>query len=248
MSRTTPAQHPHPSQPARSKTPWWKRPWIVPLWAVCAVFIVWRVPNYLGFTPDNAIVELRSGAHYLLLSGHVIFGAAALVCCCLQLWPWLRRHHPAVHRISGRIYVLAVLPGSVLAAVSSMMASVPLPGRIGNTMLSVLWLGVTVVGFYMIRQRRFEAHRRWMIRSFALCFSIVVNRLWIGIWLVALMPFFDGYYGGDETAFAHDVAVASIWCSWVVNLLIAEWWIERTRDRSPLSKSPTIVSAGNAKP
>ncbi|MGH8792033.1 MAG: DUF2306 domain-containing protein [Stackebrandtia sp.] len=228
------------------KTRWWKRPWVVPLWAICAIFFVWRVPNYLGFTPENSLVELRSETHYLLLSGHIVIGTVALSACCLQVWPWLRQNHPKVHRVSGRIYVAAVLPGSVLALTSSVMSVVPIPGRVGNVMLSVLWLGTTLTGFYMARNRRFAEHRRWMIRSFALCFSIVVSRLWIGIWFAALTPFSDTHYNGDMDALAGDLAVGAIWCSWVVNLLIAEWWIERGRRprKRPVKKAPAPAEVG----
>jgi len=29
---------------------------------------------------------------------HILFGSVALVTACLQIWPWLRRTHPTVHR------------------------------------------------------------------------------------------------------------------------------------------------------
>ncbi|GAA4901801.1 putative membrane protein DUF2306 [Stackebrandtia albiflava] len=213
-----------------ARVPWWRRPWIVPLWAVTAIFIVWRVPDYLGFTPEKSLVALRSHEHYLVMSAHVALGTVALVCCCLQMWPWLRRNRPRAHRISGRIYVAAVIPGSLLALATSVQSMVPVPGRIGNVMLSLLWLGTTLVGFRMARRRRFAEHRRWMIRSFALCFSIVVNRLWTALWFAVLMPF----YPAVDVAFWMDVAVASIWSSLLVNVLLAEWWIERTsRPRRP---------------
>ncbi len=44
-------------------------------------------------------------------------------------------------------------------------------------MLAPLWLTVTAIGVVQIRQRRVADHRRWMIRSFALTMSIVINRL-----------------------------------------------------------------------
>ncbi|ADD41662.1 DUF2306 domain-containing protein [Stackebrandtia nassauensis] len=216
---------------------------MIPLWVVCGAFFAWRTPAYLGFTPEASFVALRDNTHYLMLSAHVVLGTVTLTCCCLQLWPWLRQHHPKVHRISGRIYVTAVIPASVLAFVSAVWQDLPVPGRISNMTLSILWLLMTIAGFRMARARRFAEHRRWMIRSFALCISIIANRVWTGIMVVALMPFTDSVYGGDWDAMFMDAALAAVWLSWIVNLLIAEWWIERTR--RPRPKPPTGPVTGD---
>jgi len=216
------------SRPSRV-VPWWRRPWVVPLWLICAAFLAWRTPAYLGLTPEASLVVLRSHAHYLMLSAHVILGTVALAACCLQVWPWLRRHHPQLHMITGRVYLAVVLPGALLALVSAALQDVPVPGKIGNAALAILWLITTVHGFVAIRRGRVVDHRRWMIRSFALCFSIVLNRVWTAVMMVVLLPFLDGYYGGDVGALFLDAAIAAIWLSWVVNLIAAEWWMQRRR-------------------
>ncbi|MGH8877538.1 MAG: DUF2306 domain-containing protein [Stackebrandtia sp.] len=217
--------------PARIRPKWYRRPWIVPLAAICVFFVLMRLPDYLGLDPQDSFLDLQKSfpnTHYQVLAAHVLFGSIALLTCCMQVWPWLRANHPAVHRISGRVYVLAgVLPGGVLALVVSVIAIQEVPGIVGNSMLALLWLATTFVGFRMVRQRRFVEHRRWMIRSFALCTSIVVNRAWIWICVAILLPFQDSLYGGSFDALLKDAIVVSIWLSWVVNLLIAEWWLDR---------------------
>ena len=220
---------PAPTTPT-PKIHWWKRPWIAPLWVICGLFFIWRVPSYLGFTPEDSLVALRSNTHYLLLSGHIVLGTVTLASCCLQVWPWLRQRHPKVHRVSGRIYVIAVIPASVLAFVSSVLAvNTPPSGRFGNALLAVLWLVTAIAGYRYARKRRFVEHRRWMLRSFALCFSIVMNRLWLIIFIIAFDPLTNTVYGGNEAQLAADVAVASIWSSWVFNLLFVEWWLDRKK-------------------
>ena len=102
---------------------------------------------------------------------------------------------------------------------------------------------ITIAGYRMARQRRFAEHREWMIRSFALTTSIVVNRLWLVLLIAALSPQVDTTYGGDRTAMITAAANASVWLSWVVNLLAAEWWLQRgraTQVRARLS-APTVA-------
>ncbi|GLW12367.1 hypothetical protein Misp01_74950 [Microtetraspora sp. NBRC 13810] len=55
-------------------------------------------------------------------------------------------------------------------------------------MLALLWLGSTAAGYRMARRRRFAEHRRWMLRSFALTFSIITNRIWGMIVVLTLGP------------------------------------------------------------
>jgi hypothetical protein len=232
-----------PSPPAEARPKWYRRPWIVPLLVVAAVFIAMRLPAYLGIGGEGTLLEFQQGfpeLHRALMVGHIFFGSIALVTCSLQVWPWLRQRHPRAHRISGRLYVFAgVLPSGLLAGVVSVVAVQDPAGRIGNVLLTVLWLGTTALGLRAALRREYRDHRRWMIRSFALCWSIVVNRVWIVLLIVVLAPFEQSYYGGDEGAMIEDVAVASIWLSWIVNLMIAQWWLDRKpKRRSRTARTP----------
>ncbi|HWO64879.1 MAG TPA: DUF2306 domain-containing protein, partial [Umezawaea sp.] len=99
-----------------------------------------------------------------------------------------------------------------------------------------------VAGLRTARQRRFQEHRRWMIRSFALGMSIVVNRLWGALMVVVVIPLITTTQA-EADALMMPALTSTVWLSWVVNLLIAEWWIERT-SRRPVrkAKEPVPVS------
>ncbi len=101
------------------------------------------------------------------------------------------------------------------------MSSTGFVSQVGNTILALLWLPITIADYRMARQRRFAEHREWMIRSFALTTSIVVNRLWLILLIIVLSPQVDTTFGGDAEAMITVAASASVWLSWVVNLLIA---------------------------
>jgi hypothetical protein len=90
----------------------------------------------------------------------------------------------------------------------------------------VLWFGTTLAGFRAIRQRRFADHRQWMLRSAALAFSIVAYRVWLIIAFAVFVP--EVYTGAEVDPAALDEAIGlTSWVSWVVNLLIVEWWLHR---------------------
>lgn len=210
------------------------RPWVGPLAVMTVGFIAFSVPPYLGLDPAQARVVLPEDVpfYYPLLVTHIVFGSVALLAACVQVWPWLRQHHPGVHRLGGRVYVAAgALPAGVAVLVISPLGHWGANQQVANTLLALLWLATTVAGYRAARRRCFDAHRRWMIRSVALAFSIVANRLWLIACVLVFAP--EGFTAGGvmdpaATGLAEAIGVSS-WLSWVVNLLAAEWWLNRRR-------------------
>lgn len=159
--------------------------------------------------------------YYPLLVTHIFLGSLALLTGCLQLWPWLRGRYPVAHRWSGRVYVFACVFGGIAVLTFAPLTHWGPNQQAANTMLGVLWVLTTIAGWRMARQRRFAEHREWMVRSFALCFSIILNRPWSMVVMAIVQP-------TDEASVAQAVGVGA-WLSWLVNLLVAEWWLQRTR-------------------
>jgi hypothetical protein len=193
-------------------------------------FLVYELPPYLAFDP--ALARLPEPAdkpwHFPMLVAHILFGSVALLAGCLQIWPWLRARHPRVHRWSGRMYLFAgVFPAGVAVLGVAPWSSSGFVSSVGNTLLAVLWLLTGIAGWRAARARQYARHRMWMIRSYALTTSIVLNRVWVVVAAVALQPALDGTFGGSEAALFTSAAQIAVWCSWVVNLLVAQWWLDR---------------------
>jgi Predicted membrane protein (DUF2306) len=74
------------------------------------------------------------------------------------------------------------------------------------------------MAYWRILHRDIQSHRQWMVRAYALTFAAVTLRLWLVIFQVTGVDFAEGY-----------VAVA--WLSWVPNLIVAEWIVNRIRPR-----------------
>ncbi len=212
---------------------WWRRPWIVPLGAIAVAFVAFSLPPYLSLDPRRSRVPSTFGLHFPLLVAHVVCGAVALLTACAQVWPWLRRRHPAVHRTVGRIYVFGgVLPAGLLALPVGAWSPFGPFARVSNVLLASLWLAVTITGYRRARQHRYVEHRRWMIRSFALTASIVTNRVWAVIAYFTLAPHLGTLFQGNETMLAWTIAGLATWLGRVLSLIAAEWWLERDVRRS----------------
>ncbi|ADD40563.1 DUF2306 domain-containing protein [Stackebrandtia nassauensis] len=236
----------------RPRVAWWRRPWVIPLGLGTVAFLAFSLPPYLSYDPAQTRVPAPPGfpEYYWILHTHIMFGTIALVTCCLQVWPWLRQRHPKIHRTSGRLYVLAgVLPSGLLALPVAIFSLSGPSAQTSSVLQALLWLGATIAGFRAARARRFREHRRWMVRSFALTTSIVVSRIWLVAVDAALKPTLETGFDGNELFFDQTVGGIAAWLSWVVNLLLAEWWLSRKPKRGggrrPAPRTEGIGGAGS---
>lgn len=167
-----------------------------------------------SFVPD-ANPEFRTRLFSLpwYAYAHFIGSGVALLVGGFQFSARLRRRHPALHRWSGRTYLLACLAGGLGGLGLSSISFGGPATHVGFALLAVLWLYSGLQAWLAIRRRDLAGHQRWMIRSFALTFAAVTLRIELGLLTgVAGLDFADAY-----------VTVA--WLSWVPNLIIAEWFL-----------------------
>jgi hypothetical protein len=87
----------------------------------------------------------------------------------------------------------------------------------GFGLLAIAWLASTLIAYRYILQRNFDAHRSWMIRSYALTLAAVTLRLYIPLSQIAGIPF--------EAAYP-----VIAWLCWVPNLAVAEWFVRSRYD------------------
>lgn len=167
-----------------------------------------------GFMPlgSRVLPEMRATyeAHRVGIYGHVFAAAVALVLGPFQFSARLRAARPGLHRWLGRIYLgVGVLAGGSAGLFMAFHAYGGGIARLGFGCLATAWLFTGLRAYLAIRSRDVGAHRRWMVRNFALTFAGVTLRLWMPTAMVSGIPF--------ETAYP---VVA--WLCWVPNLLVAE--------------------------
>lgn len=151
---------------------------------------------------------------------HVASSSLILLAGFSQFWTGFRLRYPKWHRRLGWLYVLAVL---VLAAPSGLIMAFYAAGgwltQLCFVLLSVVWIIATILAVYYAVSRRWQLHRHWMIRSFALSLSALSLRSW-KLLLYQLAP----YVSGLSPQLIYQLEA---WLGWLVNLLIAEFIIYR---------------------
>ena len=154
---------------------------------------------------------------------HVAGAATALLVSPLQFIPAWRSQARGVHRWLGRVYVIGCLTGGAGGVVIAFGSFAGPIATAGFATLGALWIFVNVQGWRTAVDRRFDLHRRWMIRSFALTFAAVTLRLYMGLIPVLHLEFMSAYRFIS-------------WWSWVGNLLVAELYLRGVFRRSPIAR------------
>ena len=157
----------------------------------------------------------------LYLSGfytHVIGGGIALIVGSFQFFPKLRNRRISLHRILGRIYVIACILSGIAGLGIAFFSTGGYITKVGFLLLAITWLYTTSQAYLTIKQKKVMAHKEWMIRSYTMTFAAVLLRLQLPLYLGFMgMEFLDAY------------RIVS-WSSWLPSLLLIEWLIQKQTD------------------
>jgi uncharacterized membrane protein len=147
-------------------------------------------------------------------------GAAAigLVIGAVQLLPMLRRHVAVAHRWLGRAYMACCLTAGVSGLALAAGTTAGPIAQAGFTGLGIAVLVCSGQAWRHARGRRFDQHRAWVIRSYALIFAGVTLRLWLPLVFIAELDFMESYR-------------VIAWLAWVPNLLAGELYLATNRRR-----------------
>lgn len=153
---------------------------------------------------------------------HIVSAAVFALAGAFQFVPSLRAKHPAWHRRVGRVVALAGL----VVAVSALWLTLFYEPQAGTGDLLYLFrlvagsamVACIVLGVSAVRQHRIVDHRAWMMRAYAIGLAAGTQVFTEGITEAAVGP---GTLSGD-------LAKGS---AWIINLVIAEWFIRRGRRR-----------------
>ncbi|MEO1223482.1 MAG: DUF2306 domain-containing protein [Pseudomonadota bacterium] len=108
---------------------------------------------------------------------HATASAVALMLGVYQLFAGPRRRWPGVHRWTGRIYVVCCIVGGLSALWIAPDIESGHVATIGFSALGIAWMAATVLAWRHAVNRRFDSHRRWMLRSYGLTAAAISLRL-----------------------------------------------------------------------
>lgn len=221
--------------PADFAEQWWRSA-MAPASLIAGTFVAHAVPAYLKFDRSKSRIPINPNVrwHYPALVAHIASGTVALTTTGPQLWTWLRVKHPRLHRRIGKTYVYGgVVPSAVLALAVTPFAA----GPAGDTLVALGWLYTTLRGQQRAREHDYIGHRRWMLYSYALSCQIIWGRLLILLLSKVAPQWLDGHWGL--------VLETASWLGAAINLILAQWWYERTLGRPiPGLRTPAVRLAG----
>ncbi|WP_102124744.1 DUF2306 domain-containing protein [Deinococcus planocerae] len=188
--------------------------WIVTV--ILSLLVIVLSAPYLTLNPE-VYLDVQRRVYELHTVGivlHIVGGRVALALGPIGFLPTLRLKRPRWHRAVGRVYLLAVLLGGVAGLSMAMFAYMGVITGLGFALLACLWLYTGARAWLSLRRGNVQAHRRWMIRNYALTLGAVSLR----VQLLILSPWldFDSSY------------VVVTWSSWPVTLALAEGYLRRS--------------------
>ena len=199
---------------------------ILILYFTCLMFLI-TLP-YLSFklnvdfllTKQNIIhIKFWRYAFY----AHILTSTFVLLAGAFQFWDYFLKNFKKLHRFIGKTYVFLVLlvsgPG---ALVMSLYANGDVTSKTSFVLPSLLWILFTALAFYYALKKDFIKHRKFMIRSYALTLSAITLRAY-----ALILPNFIHLSAKEEYALI-------AWCSWAINLLLAEILIRNKKNVMPL--------------
>lgn len=144
---------------------------------------------------------------------HIIMGGIALLVGWIQFNEKFRNRRLSLHRIFGKIYVVAALLSSVAAIYIAFYATGGIIASTGFMLLGLTWFYTTATAYTSIRNKNLRTHQVMMIYSYAACLAAVTLRLYLPLLTMAFGDFIPAY-----------LVVA--WLCWMPNM-VAAWFIVR---------------------
>ena len=164
------------------------------------------------------LYEMHTPAATAGIGLHFAAGGVILALGCIQFITSIRVSYPQVHRWIGRVYVFAAFCAGV-GGLLFIVAKRTIGGvvmDVGFGLYGVLTVLAAVQAYRYARAGRFEPHRRWAMRLFALAIGSWLYRMDYGFWFM-----FTGGAGHDE-AFRGPFDLFMDFFFYIPNLIIVE--------------------------
>lgn len=190
------------------------------------IFRLAQLASDMKITPDNA----RFFAEPLPVVLHIVCSAAYCILGALQFASGFRTHHPAWHRVAGRVLTLFGLVAALTGVWMTLVYLSPtgtnsLASFDGQSLYFIRLLVGSLMSLYLclgvlaIKRRDIQSHRAWMMRSFAL-------GLGAGTQVFTHIPWF--VFPNIQGELARTLCMGA---GWAINLVVVELIVSSKRSR-----------------
>ena len=195
--------------------------------AYILAFYIFAIPAHLSSWNDNlpGLYEKGNTSALIAMSTHLLAGAIILVLGPIQLMSSVRQRWPALHSWLGRVYVLTAGVAG-LGGLGFILTEGTIGGPVMNAGFGLYGILVTLAAIETYRHARalrFETHRAWAIRLFALAVGSWLYRMDYGFWLIA------AHRLGHTSNFHGPFDVVMSFFFYVPNLIVAELFLRAER-------------------
>lgn len=155
--------------------------------------------------------EIKHLYYQISFFTHVYTSIFVLILGLFQFSNYIRTKYSKTHRSLGKAYISLVL---FFAGPSGLvMGFYANGGWVAQTsfcLLAILWMTFTYMAYVNARKGKWQQHKNYMYRSYALTLSAISLRLfkWIIVFLFELQPM--------------DTYIIVAWLGWVLNLCVVE--------------------------
>ena len=173
-------------------------------------FVIQHAIPYFGFDKETFG---RYWNYKWPLIGHISGGIIALVIGPFQFWKAFRNRYMATHRWMGRIYLTAILMGTICSTYLAWTSGIRVnfSWALGLQALAFAWITTASMAYISVMRGRIMQHKEWMIRSYVVTFAFVTFR-WINDSAIAISLMQKFTERGPTV----------IWFCWTIPLLITE--------------------------
>lgn len=173
-------------------------------------FVVNSALPYFGFDPE---MFGRLWNDKWSLIGHISGGILALAIGPFQFSQSFRNKFMTTHRWLGRIYLSAILIGTISATYLAWISAIKVnfSWAFSLQMLAFAWIATALMAYISVMRGHLLQHKEWMIRSYVVTFAFVNFR-----WLVDLsiaQQLMEKFSERGPTM---------AWLSWTIPLLVTE--------------------------
>ncbi|MFT6407157.1 MAG: putative membrane protein [Arenicella sp.] len=187
---------------------------------VLVTFAIKRaIDTYTGMAHED-LFELRYLEHPVVTALHMLSGILFIALAPLQMIKKVRIKRLSLHRRLGRVLVVCALISGIYGLVSTVVLPVfgGLASESAGWFFGPLFIFAILRAFWCARNKKISLHREWMIRAFALGLGVGTQRIILIILISSTGYSFEQSFG------------PALWLGFGLNLLIAESWINATRN------------------